>query len=133
MTAKEQFLKFKSEWIRASVEERKQIEDAENDFFKSLSESEKAEVIESASSELSVLHKEADDLYVRKQLSGILPAISVSYIAKTYFNKTPMWFYQRLNGNLIKGKPAKFSSEDLKTINYALQDISKRIASIQLV
>jgi hypothetical protein len=92
----------------------------------------KKEVMDIVSSEFSRLHKEAEDLHVRKKLSSILPIISVSYIAKTYFHKTPMWFYQRLNGNIVKGKPAKFSNEDLKTLNFALKDISKQIGSVNI-
>ncbi|MFT4062722.1 MAG: DUF5053 domain-containing protein, partial [Edaphocola sp.] len=47
--------------------------------------------------------REAKELRVRRQIENILPAISVSYIAKTYFKKNKEWFYQRLNGNVVNG------------------------------
>ena len=50
--------------------------------------------------------KEAGDDSVRSKISGILPAISVSYIARAYFHKSPAWFNQRLNGNIVNGKKA---------------------------
>ena len=34
--------------------------------------------------------------------------------------------YQRLNGNLVNGKPARFTPDELQTFNNALQDISKK-------
>jgi len=56
--------------------------------------------------------------------------IPVSYIAKNYFKKSKEWMYQRINGNLVNGKPVKFSESEIKTFNYALQDIGKKIGSI---
>ena len=46
----------------------------------------------------------ADELILRQKLEDILPAISISYLSKNYFKKTPQWFYQRLNGNNVNGK-----------------------------
>lgn len=31
-----------------------------------------------------------------------------------------------INGNLVNGKPARFTQEELQTFNNALQDISKK-------
>ena len=56
--------------------------------------------------------------------------IPVSYIAKNYFKKSKEWLYQRINGNTINGKPAKFSESEIKTFNFALQDVGKKIGSI---
>jgi len=56
--------------------------------------------------------------------------IPVSYIAKNYFNKSKEWLYQRLNENIVNGKTARFSESEIKTFNFALQDISKKIGSI---
>ena len=70
---------------------------------------------------------EIDELLLKEKLKDVLPALSVSYFAKTYFKKTPQWFYQRLNGNAVNGKSAKFTKEELKTLSFALTDVSKRI------
>lgn len=74
----------------------------------------------------------AKRLVVKQELEKITDIISVSYIAKEYFNKTPQWFYQRLNENTINGKPAQFTEEEINTLNAALKDISKKIGSIRV-
>ena len=58
--------------------------------------------------------------------------IPVSYIAKNYFNKDRNWLYQKINGNIKNGKPAKLSEEEIKTFNFALNDISKKISSFAI-
>lgn len=75
---------------------------------------------------------QARRLVVKKKLENIASIISISYIAKEYFGKTPQWFYQRLNENTVNGKPAEFTPEELKTLNLALQDISKKIGSVSI-
>ena len=72
-------------------------------------------------------NQEAREIVLREKLKEILPAISVSYLARTYFKKTPYWFYHRLNGNLVNGKPAKFTKDELITLAEALTDISEKI------
>ncbi|MCL2328397.1 MAG: DUF5053 domain-containing protein [Bacteroidetes bacterium] len=64
---------------------------------------------------------------LKNRLEEVLPAISVSYLAKQYFRKTPQWFYQRLNRNTVNGKSAKFTTNELKTLATALTDISNKI------
>ncbi|MFP5040313.1 DUF5053 domain-containing protein [Parasediminibacterium sp. JCM 36343] len=71
--------------------------------------------------------EEINALLLKEKLKNVLPALSVSYFAKTYFKKTPQWFYQRLNGNTVNGKNAKFTQEELKTLSLALSDVGKRI------
>jgi hypothetical protein len=56
--------------------------------------------------------------------------IPVSYIAKNYFKKSKEWLYQRINGNIINGKPAKFTESEIKTFNFALHDVGKKIGSV---
>ena len=70
---------------------------------------------------------EVEDTLLREKLEDILPVISVSHLAKTYFQKTPQWFYQRLNRNTVNGKMANFTKEELKTLANALSDISDKI------
>lgn len=76
---------------------------------------------------------EAEEESVRSKISGILPVISVSYIARTYFHKSPAWFNQRLNGNIVNGKKARFSEEELKTLSGALQEISEQLKAVSFV
>jgi len=71
--------------------------------------------------------KETNTEILRNKLNDVLPVISVSYLAKTYFKKSPQWFYQRLNGNSVNGKPAYFTSAELQILHSALLDISNKI------
>ena len=77
-------------------------------------------------------NKNLSDFLMREQLNDILPYISVSAIAKNYFGKSKEWFYQKMNGNIVNGKPAKFTEEEIKNLNFALQDISKKIGSVRV-
>ena len=77
--------------------------------------------------------QEAEEESLRSKISGILPAISVSYIAKTYFHRSPAWFNQRLNGNIVNGKKARFSEDELRTLSNALQEISEQLKAASFV
>lgn len=77
--------------------------------------------------------KDAEEDSVRSRISNILPAISVSYIAKNYFHKSPAWFNQRLNGNIVNGKKAKFSEDELETLSIALREISDQLKAASFV
>ncbi len=72
---------------------------------------------------------QAEELALREQLSEILPAVSVSYIAKTYFGKTRHWLYQRINGSMVNGKPARLSNDERKTLDGALKDIGHKLST----
>lgn len=69
---------------------------------------------------------------IKLQLQEVAEIVSLSYLAKKYFNKSRSWLYQRLNGNTVNGKPARFTQEELQTFNNALQDISKKIGSLSI-
>jgi len=69
---------------------------------------------------------------VRYQLGQVKDVLSLSYIAKNYFNKSRQWLNHRINGSTVNGKPAKFTEEQLKTFNSALKDISKKIGSVNI-
>lgn len=73
--------------------------------------------------------KKADELLLRQKLEAILPVISVSYLAKNYFKKTPQWFYQRLNGNNVNGKEAHFTTNELETLSFALKEIGQKLST----
>ena len=87
-------------------------------------------------SELSVISNRVEGLIsiaeVRLQLLGIKEIVSLSYISKHYFKKTRSWLHQKINGNIKNGKPCAFTNDELVTLNFALQDISKKIGSIAI-
>ncbi len=79
-------------------------------------------------------NQKADELILRQKLEDIMPVISISYLSKNYFKKTPQWFYQRLNGNNVNGKEAHFTSNELKILSLALKEIGQKLtASAALV
>ncbi len=73
-------------------------------------------------------NREADELLLKEKLESVLPFISVSALVKTYFKRSPQWFYQRLNGSVVNGKPVRFNEKELKTLANALTDIGKKIS-----
>src|SRR5690554_5423518 len=71
--------------------------------------------------------REAGELAIREKLEDVLPIVSVSYLAKEYFKKTPQWFYQRLSGNIVNGKRVSFTEEEIRTLSSALDQIGNRL------
>lgn len=64
-----------------------------------------------------------------RRLMGDIPeAISLSYIAKTYFGKSRAWLMQKVNGNTVNGKKAAFTPSESKQMREALQDLSKKLS-----
>lgn len=87
-----------------------------------------SERLQNIDKELNVIEESA----IKLQLQEVAEIVSLSYLAKKYFNKSRAWLYQRLNGNIVNGKPARFTNEELQTFNNALQDISKKIGSLNI-
>jgi len=87
----------------------------------------------SLASNFETMNDEFNLLKIKAKLLEIEDIISYSYIAKKYFNKSNEWLYQRIRGYNVNGKPAKFSKKELDTLNFALQDISKKIGSVTFV
>jgi len=74
----------------------------------------------------------ATQLAMKQKLKEVIPAISLVYIAKTYFNKTDAWLYQRINGNIVNGKPATFTPNEMETMKFALNDLSTKLNSLSV-
>ena len=74
-----------------------------------------------------------EDLTVKAQLAELSEVINLSYIAKKYFNKSRAWLSQRINAHYVNGKPASFTEEELKILNFAFQDIGKKIGSFSIL
>lgn len=66
---------------------------------------------------------------VKVQLLKISEIVSMSYIAKHYFNRTRQWLYKKVNESKVNGKPARFTESEINTLNFAIQDISKQLGS----
>ena len=74
----------------------------------------------------------AEDALLRDKLGEIPEVISLSYIAKKYFGKSRNWLYQRINGYLVNGKPARFTEEERKKFVAAINDISDMLKKTSL-
>ena len=74
----------------------------------------------------------AEDALLRDKLGEIPEVISLSYIAKKYFGKSRNWLYQRINGYLVNGKPARFTDEERTKFVAAINDISDMLKKTSL-
>ncbi len=119
----------KERFVNAKTEAERQAVNAE---IHEICEEDAVAVAEIVKLQLMETHKKVDEILVRKQLEEMLPAISLSYIAKTYFKKSRAWLYQRINGLSVNGKPAKFSASEMETLNYALNDIGHKLTNIRV-
>lgn len=73
-----------------------------------------------------------NEISIKMKMEQVSEIISLSYIARTYFNKSRHWLYHRINNSVINGKVQQFKEDELKTLNYALADISKKIGSLSI-
>lgn len=75
---------------------------------------------------------ELEEMTLKVRLAEITEVVSLSYIAKHYFNRTRNWLYQRINGNIVAGKPAKFTEEEIKKLQFAINDIGHKLQNFQI-
>lgn len=71
-------------------------------------------------------------LTIQEQLRPFKEILPMSYIARTYFGKSSAWLQQRIYGYKVRGKVYSLSDKDIDTLNFALQDISKKIGSLSI-
>ena len=129
MTTQEKFEKLKELDINATLDsQRTQISAELEQLADSDPEGFEAAVMASARQTL----EDAKALRVKEQLLNISDIISMSYIAKNYFNKSKSWLSQRVNEFDVNGKPAKFTTEEISTLNFAFDDISKKIGAVRI-
>jgi hypothetical protein len=81
---------------------------------------------------LIAIRERLDEINMRLDMEDVANAISLSYIAKTYFGKSKGWLYQRLNGYNVNGKPARFTDDERNRFVEALHDLSHRIEDTAL-
>jgi hypothetical protein len=116
------FKKFQSQ---EGGEEKFWVECLEN--FHALSKEEQEAQIAAMKRGGAAIRESVDDMRRRLEADGIHEAISMTYIAKTYFGKSAAWLYQRVNGNLVNGKVAQFTDKERERFAEALRDLSRRL------
>lgn len=139
MDVKKEFIRLKEQWMDSKGEAREKADIEMQAFFDSLTEEDKKLIIEAVDEDFSKIHQKVEDckdlshrIEVRKRLEEVLPFISISKFAEVYFGKSASWLHQRINGNVVHGKPCRFTDEEVDIFNRALQDISKKIGSLNI-
>ncbi len=122
----EQFKKLKTEEERDAFQQQRALN------FESKTTDEQQAYIAASKCGLDNTIKRCEEIITKVELGEVANIISVSYIAKKYFGKTRHWLYQRLNGSLVNGKPAKFTDDEIKKLQEALLDISNIIKNTSL-
>jgi hypothetical protein len=132
MSPREEIEKWKTEFVSLTTEEERAAFDVKfRNHVRSKSESDRkvfADAFHDSALE-AVQHakKFCNEVTVRMKLEDILHVISMTYIARVYFNKSKSWFSQKLNGNIKSGKVTSFTEDELKILSSALIDISEKI------
>lgn len=114
--------KAKSDKAKAKVDQK----------VRALAEANPAEFAETMVDMAKETKEEAKQLALRVKMQEVLPAISMSYVAKQYFGKTRYWLSQRLNGSIVNGKPAKMTPEEEKKLENALHDLGHKLLQTRL-
>lgn len=73
-----------------------------------------------------------DIAVLREQIGGVYDLLPIAYIARHYFGKSRAWLYQRLNGAKVRNRVYTLNDEQKGIFNSAVQDIARKIGSIQL-
>ena len=54
----------------------------------------------------------------------VLDRINCADITERYFHRSRSWFTQRLNNNIVNGKPVSFTADELRTLHLALKELA---------
>ena len=75
---------------------------------------------------------ELDGVILKKKLGEVPQAISLSYIA-AQCGKSKAWLSQRLNGNTVNKKEARFTAHEVKMFQDALHDLGRKLLNVSLI
>lgn len=76
------------------------------------------------------MRRKRSDIDIKKIVREAQDVVSLSYIAKQYFNKDRSWLYQRINGTLVNGKPTAFTEQELTILANSLKNIGLKLSEI---
>ena len=130
MVTKEKMDLLKSRYINAKNEEEKE---AVRKDIAELCVEDAMKVASVATEQIQESIDEINGIIIRRQLEDILQFMSLAYIAKQYFGKSRQWLYQRVNGTIVNGKPARFTNQEIDILNAAIQDMGNRLLSTKVV
>ena len=130
MVTKEKMDLLKSRYMNAKNEQER---DAVRKEIAELCDEDSMKVASVATEQIQESIDEINGIIIRRQLEDILPFMSLAYIAKYYFGKSRQWLYQRVNGTIVNGKPARFTNQEIDILNAAIQDMGNRLLSTKVV
>jgi hypothetical protein len=58
---------------------------------------------------------------------NIFELLNGAYVARECFGKSRAWFYQRLNGNIVNGEPARFTDDQKRLLSAYLRVKAREI------
>ena len=122
----EEFKKLKT------VEEKKAFQEKRKAIFENKTPEEQQEYTAATKAGLKAAVERSEAIIEKIELGEVANIVSVSYIAQKYFGKSRHWLYQRLNGSIVNGKAARFTADEKKKLQEALQDISSIIINTSL-
>lgn len=116
----------------STQEEKEAFFEARKARFNAKSKEDQEDYIQKSEQGLRATIDRAEEVLLIAQLGDLASALSLSYIAKKYFNRSKSWLYQRLNGYKVNGKPAQFTPAERKLLADALLDISQQAKDMAL-
>lgn len=116
----------------STPEEKESFLKARKARFEAKSPEDQADYIQKSEEGLKATIDRAEEILLIAQLGDLASALSLSFIAKKYFNRSKSWLYQRLNGYKVNGKPAQFTPAERKLLADALLDISQQAKDMAL-
>ena len=66
----------------------------------------------------------------RKKMGDMPKFINLSQIARVYFGKSQSWLMQRINGNKVNGKEARFTPAEAKQLEAAFHDLGHKFLAL---
>lgn len=68
-----------------------------------------------------------------QRLDKLADGLSLAYIVQHYMGHTKEWLFQRMNGSIVNGKPARFKPNELEQLQQGIRDYGARLAAVSLV
>ena len=69
---------------------------------------------------------------IRKKMGDMPKFINLTQIARVYFGKSQSWLMQRINGNKVNGKEARFTPEEARQLEAAFHDLGNKLLAVAL-
>lgn len=88
-----------------------------------------AQLLSESKQTMIKIETDIEEYNVKQQLGELVDVINFSYIARTYFNKSKHWLYQRINGYNVNGQKATFTDNERAKFNAALDDVRYKIST----